>query len=176
MSTDSPPRLNASDADELLRALATPLLRLSQDQRVDWLNPAAEQALDLALGSDWSSAWADGLQAHALCLAEPARADLQARQSARAWYAAQAQPLPGGGWLVSLHASAELRRAQARVDQQAELLELAREFGRLGVWERNLRTQEGRWDKQVLRLCGLDPDQPTPDFEAAGRKIGRAHV
>ena len=171
MSSPLPSGPSPSDAADLLRAAAVPLLRLRQDQRVEWLNPAAEQALGLALGGDWRTAWADGAKAQALCRDQTAQAEMQAGNSGQAWYLAQSSPLPGGGWLVTLQACAELRSARARVEQQAELLDLAREFGRLGVWERNVRTQEGRWDRQVLRFWGLDPNHPTPDFEAAGRNI-----
>ena len=52
-----------------------------------------------------------------------------------------------------------------------ELLEMARDFGRVGLWERDLQTIEGRWDDQVRHFWGLAPGTPTPDFEGAAERI-----
>lgn len=52
-----------------------------------------------------------------------------------------------------------------------ELLDLARDFGRLGVWERNVRTLQGRWDPQVCHFWGISPDAPTPSFHEAASRL-----
>ncbi len=54
---------------------------------------------------------------------------------------------------------------QAR--RQGELLDTAQEFGRLGLWERDFATGQGRWDHHVFRLWGLDPAGGTPSFDDA---------
>ena len=46
-------------------------------------------------------------------------------------------------------------------------LALVREAGRLGLFERNLRTGAGRWDPQVIALFGMDPAHGTPSFAEA---------
>jgi len=73
--------------------------------------------------------------------------------------------LPGDGL------DARLAEARAESERLSELLALARDFGRLGIWERDVRTLQGRWDAQVYRFWGLDPGDGTPDFAAATRSI-----
>ena len=61
----------------------------------------------------------------------------------------------------------------ARATRQDELLETAQEFGRLGIWERDIPSGEGRWDKHVFEFWGLDPADGTPNY---GQAIDRIHV
>ncbi|WP_418320237.1 PAS domain-containing protein [Piscinibacter sakaiensis] len=63
------------------------------------------------------------------------------------------------------------RSQQQRLRQLEELLGTAQEFGRLGVWERDLATGKGRWDDHVFRFWGLDPADGTPDFDEAIKRI-----
>ena len=70
-------------------------------------------------------------------------------------------------------AEAEIERLKAENARLAELLAMAQEFGRLGMWERNPRTLEGKWDDHMFRFFGFEPG-PTPRFEEV--EIGRAHV
>ncbi|MBE7418957.1 MAG: PAS domain-containing protein [Ideonella sp.] len=63
------------------------------------------------------------------------------------------------------------RRAEQRADHLQELLDLAQRFGRLGIWERDLTTMRGRWDRHMHRFWGLSDDLPTPDFAQATRFI-----
>ena len=66
-------------------------------------------------------------------------------------------------------------RAERRAEQQArrveELLDTAQEFGRIGVWERDIRSGRGHWDRHVFRFWGLDPADGTPSFEAAEAQV-----
>lgn len=69
-------------------------------------------------------------------------------------------------------ALAEVERLQAENKRLAEMLDLAQEFGRLGVWERDPRTLEGRWDRHVFRFFGFDPDETrTPPFAEAALRV-----
>lgn len=69
-------------------------------------------------------------------------------------------------------AQAELARLQAENKRLSEMLDMAQEFGRLGVWERDPRTLEGRWDRHVFRFFGFDPDQDrTPPFAEAAKRV-----
>ena len=63
------------------------------------------------------------------------------------------------------------RQQAARAQRLAELLEMAQEFGRLGVWERQIPSGEGRWDRHVFGFWGLDPADGTPDFASAIQRI-----
>ncbi len=63
------------------------------------------------------------------------------------------------------------RSLRARLNRLEELLDTAQEFGRLGVWERELSTGKGRWDDHVFRFWGIYPNQGTPSFEDAAKHI-----
>ena len=74
--------------------------------------------------------------------------------------------------VVVLEPRTALAQARRDADRVAALLEVAQDFGRLGVWERDVRTLRGRWDRHVYRFWGLDPDKTsTPDFAAAAESI-----
>ena len=53
----------------------------------------------------------------------------------------------------------------------ADRLELVQEFGRIGSWERDVRTLEGRWDRHMFRFWDLEPTAGTPNFAAAIAKV-----
>ncbi|MEO8278292.1 MAG: PAS domain-containing protein [Ideonella sp.] len=58
-----------------------------------------------------------------------------------------------------------------RLQRLEELLDTAQEFGRLGVWERELASGKGRWDNHVFRFWGFDPSRGTPSFADAAERI-----
>jgi PAS domain S-box-containing protein len=73
-------------------------------------------------------------------------------------------------------APAEARFALSLVDvteaqRLAERLEVAQDFGRIGIWERDVRTLRGRWDRHMFRFWDLEPGDGTPDFDAATRQV-----
>ena len=69
-------------------------------------------------------------------------------------------------------ALAEVERLRAENARLSELLDMAQEFGRLGVWERDPHTLEGRWDSHVFRFFGFDAASGrTPSFAEAQRRI-----
>jgi signal transduction histidine kinase/CheY-like chemotaxis protein len=55
-------------------------------------------------------------------------------------------------------------------DQDAEIhrlgavLEFVQTHARIGLWERNVRTREGRWDAHMFRFFGIDPRRGTPSI------------
>jgi PAS domain S-box-containing protein len=63
------------------------------------------------------------------------------------------------------------RALAARAARQAELLDTAQEFGRLGIWEREIPSGEGRWDKHVFDFWGIDPAEGTPNYREAIQRI-----
>src|SRR5688572_9919736 len=73
-----------------------------------------------------------------------------------------ARPLGAAIWLTLVDAAQE-----QRAEHLQELLDMAQQFGRLGVWERNVRTLQGHWDRHVHRFWGLPPDAQVPDFAQA---------
>ena len=60
--------------------------------------------------------------------------------------------------LDDLSAQQEARRA-------SEVLDVAREFGRIGVWERDIASGKGRFDAPVRGFFGFAPDAEAPSFE-----------
>ncbi|HVK32470.1 MAG TPA: PAS domain-containing protein [Burkholderiaceae bacterium] len=69
-------------------------------------------------------------------------------------------------------ALAEVARLQADNRRLTEMLDLAQEFGRLGVWERDPNTLEGRWDRHVFRFFGFPADVTrTPPFAEAAERV-----
>ena len=172
LPSSGPPQ--AAPALAMLQALAVPVMHLGPQGQPQWANEAAVRALAWTPGQSLAELWADAGAAQSLCAAQGATADLQTAGAASAggdWFRVSSQPLPNGGWVLSLSPLEELRSQQAEVTRSSELLDLARDFGRLGVWERNIRTLQGRWDREVLRFWGLDPDAPTPDFAQAIKNI-----
>lgn len=85
------------------------------------------------------------------------------------WFAVRARHADGGiAWLFE---DLTAQREAAEASRLRELLEIAQEFGRLGVWERDVATGQGRWDRHVFAFWGLDPAQGTPGLEEATRYI-----
>ncbi len=72
-------------------------------------------------------------------------------------------------WTFTDVSSTRFLAAQAH--RQGELLDIAQEFGRIGVWERRIPSGEGRWDRHVFGFWGLDPATGTPPFEEAIQRI-----
>ena len=157
-------------AKDWLDAVAVPLLQLSPTGCLLRANAAA-QALWPA-GGDWAG-WLAGLQP--LLGAEHALLELPLPAGASANFVqAQARALPEGGWLLTLQPVDTLRAAQEEAANLHEMLDLARDFGRLGLWARDARTLEGTWDRQVLKFRGLPADQPAMSFEDSLRQVAEA--
>jgi PAS domain S-box-containing protein len=64
----------------------------------------------------------------------------------------------------------EVERLKRENSRLAELLDMAQEFGRLGAWERDPKTLEGRWDDHVFRFFGFAPGS-TPHFAEAAARV-----
>lgn len=67
-------------------------------------------------------------------------------------------------WLWTMRDTTELTRLQAEVARTAERLERAQNFGRLGLFERELPMGRGYWDAHMFRMWNFDPAEGTPDF------------
>ncbi len=74
-----------------------------------------------------------------------------------------------GAWVVWLQPVAAPDAEPWRIT--ADKLELVQRFGRLGLWERDLRSGESRWDAHTFRLFGFEPGEVVPDFEIAAMRI-----
>jgi PAS domain S-box-containing protein len=94
----------------------------------------------------------------ALQLRSAAGAPWPVRVSARAHGAAH--------WITLVDAMQE-----QRAERLDELLNMAQQFGRLGVWERDVRTLQGRWDRHMHRFWGMSADEQAPDFARATHHV-----
>ena len=56
---------------------------------------------------------------------------------------------------------------EARAQRLSEILEVAQEFGRPGLWEREIPSVEGCSDRHVFNIWGIEPHQGTPTFDEA---------
>ncbi len=158
-------------ADALLQAVAVPLLLVAPSGAVVWANPAAERALEAQAGTAFSALWTETQAAQSLLLDPNQKAVLCAAHGAQARFEVHAQALGAQGHLLTLEALERLDVIQGQLSRLEELLTLAQDKGRLGIWERNVRTLEGHWDREVMRMWGLDPNAGTPDFALATRNI-----
>ena len=132
------------------------------DHLVDGTPPDAPRAGWLARALRES-----GPHAHALACSHPDGTQRQLSLQAHAVDPAHAEQ----GRVITLTDITRLHHEQGERRRLAELLDMAQDFGRIGVWERDVRTLEGRWDRHMFRFWGLEPSEKTPNFDAAARSI-----
>jgi PAS domain S-box-containing protein len=166
---------------DLFTASPAPSLLLDAAGRVVRVNPAGVELLGAACATGRPAGEALSLPESAsdalgALLAAPGGSGELARSAGCVprWLRADSRRLPDGSCLLVLQAIDEAKAALAEAARLAELLALAQQFGRLGVWERDLQTMQGRWDRQVSRIWGLGDDEPTPGRDAAVRSIVEA--
>ena len=73
---------------------------------------------------------------------------------------------PDGAVLLMQPALTE-QRLRNDLARTAELLAMAQDFGRFGVWERDAATMAGRWDPHVWAIWGFPVDGNAPPFDQA---------
>ena len=69
---------------------------------------------------------------------------------------------------------AELADARGQALRLKELLDLARGFGSMGVWEHQVHALHGHWDEQVYRFFGMDPAAGAPALDDVVARIAAA--
>ena len=97
--------------------------------------------------------------------------DMQLGTPGSPWWRPQLSLLPDGRRATHWQAVDELHRQSAEARRLAELLDLAQDFGRLAVWERDTQTLQGRWDRHMYRFWGLEEGDGTPDFDRASLSL-----
>ena len=158
-------------------AVTAPVLAVDADGVVRGANAAFVSAsagtLDKVLGRPFvalcgDSAAADAAQ-HLLLAALRHRTPLDGLRIAlrdgngAAWpVSLSARPVGAAMWLTLLD-----RREAQRAERLQELLDMAQQFGRLGVFERDPHTLRGRWDRHMHRFWGLSSEERAPDFNEA---------
>jgi PAS domain S-box-containing protein len=100
------------------------------------------------------------------------------KDGAEFWVDARVQSV-GGQLLWTFRDVTAAHHLAWQYRRQGELLEATQEFGRLGIWEREIPSGQGHWDDHVFGFWGLDPKDGTPSHEAAIERIhpeDRAHM
>ncbi|HWP19421.1 MAG TPA: PAS domain-containing protein [Burkholderiaceae bacterium] len=167
----------------LLDLAAEPLAVWGRQGELLYANRAWRAAFGELSGADWMGRLLqDGAEALALAFEAglpcgPALVRWQPDGPAATAFAGECvlQPFEVGqgvaGWLVRWSDREALVRAECRAHVLAERLDVAQEFGRLGVWERDVGTGAGYWDDHVFRFYGLPPGDGAPSFEEASEHI-----
>ena len=178
----------------LLEASTELLALLDQRGVVLWANPAMWRALGRPAQATLGQPLADalGLGEHEAPQAQQLTDALLAHQpqqwgewvwrdaegAARTAEAAlkplrEEEMLKDARWLWAMRDTTELTQLRAETARAVERLERAQEFGRLGLFERELPMGVGHWDAHMFRMWSLDPAQGAPDFNAFVARIHR---
>ena len=133
-----------------------------------WANPAFEALTGFAAtspGTPVEPLLADAAAPHWLPPpGEPARRRLQRRDGVPLHCDVQLAPLDAGLRLLTLVGRDAEAGFDAEVRRLAALLDFVQTHARIGLWERNVRTREGRWDPHMFRFFGIDPRRGTPSI------------
>ncbi|MBG6082026.1 PAS domain S-box-containing protein [Rubrivivax gelatinosus] len=175
-----PPAPTAADLAPVdwFEALPAATLALDADGRLQRLNAAARTLLGregaapgtpaaelLGLDADAAARLAQGWD-------ECRSFELRRHAAAGArWIAVTPARLADGSRLLSLVSRDAERAVEAERDELRALQDVAVSVGRLGRWERDLRTGRGFWDRRVFAMRGLDGEGEAPPMEEAERAI-----
>ena len=165
------PRPSVLPAPLLAWARTAPLglAAIDAQGRVAWVNAAFEAltgfAADHAVGSALAPLLADAAAPDWLPPAgELARRRLRRQDGAPLHCDAQIDPVAEGTSLLALVSRDAEANADAEIRRLAALLDFVQSHGRIGLWERDVRTREGRWDAHMFRFFGIDPLRGTPSI------------
>ncbi len=95
---------------------------------------------------------------------------LSGREGATLWLRARATRVDTHT-LWTLQDTTASRALAAVAQRQSEHLELAQDFGRIGVWERDIPSGVGRWDRHVFGFWGMEPTEGTPNYADAWSRV-----
>ena len=159
-------------AEALLAASPAALACVATDGRLRSLNPAFAR---LAPGATAGDALADALglvrtQPDALAPLLERGGEALFERAAGAlprWLRLRAGVLDAAHRVVDAEPADELVAARAEAAHLGELLDLARDLGRIGVWERDVRTGRGWWDRHVFRMRGFEGEGEAPPLATA---------
>ena len=172
----------ASGPDDVARGTALPAALLAWARtapvalaaidavgRIAWANPAFEALTGFAAPQAPGAAVEPMLAdvATPLWLPPPgelARRRLQRQDGVPLHCDVQIDALDGGLRMLTLVARDGEAELDAEIRRLAALLDFVQSHARIGLWERNVRTREGRWDPHMFRFFGIDPRRGTPSI------------
>lgn len=147
--------------------------------RLRWCNPAFEGATGLAADAELLSAapadWQQGVSRNGLTAALDGCADetelaLRSATGQALWVRVRVARL-GPDRLWTLHDVSDRHELAERAQHLSELLDMAQEFGRIGIWERDIATGAGRWDRHVYGFWGMTPAPGAPGHAEAASHV-----
>ena len=151
--------------------------------RIGWCNAAFERTTGLGTGADLLTLAAPAGASHEALSAGLRNLDLPVAELAlqtaagRAlWVEARVSAIESMSAIESerlwtLRDTTAQHDLAARAQHLSELLDMAQEFGRLGVWEREIPSGAGRWDRHVFGFWGISPEGGTPDYPLAASRV-----
>jgi len=155
------------------------LVLLDGGGQVIWSNPAfnlaaGEHRLDACatLARHVPVQSAEGTEASTPASAE-ADSELRLRGAGGndLWVRVRVANGPRGERVFTLNDITVQKGFEIQARHRADLLETAQEFGRLGLWERDVRSGKGRWDRHVFAFWGLPASDKTPDYDEALKHV-----
>ena len=164
--SSSAPTPAPGDAAALLQALACPVLQLDAAGCVQWASGAALQLLGDVQGQAFAALWTHPAAATALC-ADAAAQALLYRADHRC-FQAHSQPLPAGGWALTLLLQVESANLTALAAPATELqsqLALAVNLGGIAIWRHDLTSGRIHTNPQGWHALGQPPRPEGMDLE-----------
>jgi len=171
--------LDADTAQALLQANPCALALTDARGLLQWCNAALHRGQDDWFGTPLASRL--GLDAADASLLQTALhegcegelPDMLCRHDASApmWQRPRVTLLPDGRRSISLLPVYVPQPQEAEVRRLAELLDVAQELGKLGVWARDVHTLQGRWERHMHRFWGRVVGPETPDFAQAAQAL-----
>jgi signal transduction histidine kinase/CheY-like chemotaxis protein len=157
------------------------LCELDSHLVIRWTNGRVREVAGLeprqAVGRPWSEVAGQSLPADALeAVRRRVPADFKSTVPPRDGHLerpgqAHLRPGPDGSWILAWSDRTRERQLASEARRLREWLDTAQDFGRLGVWERELPSGKGRWDQHVFEFWGLDPTEGVPSFDEAVRLV-----
>ena len=147
----------------------SPWRRSTPHGRVAWVNPAFEALTGFAAAQArrHGRRTAARRRRHAAVAAaagELARRRLQRQDGVPLHCDVQVDAVDAGLRLLTLVSRDAEAESDAEIRRLAALLDFVQSHARIGLWERNVRTREGRWDPHMFRFFGIDPRRGTPSI------------
>ena len=160
-----------TNASGLLQALACPVLQLDSAGCVQWANAAALQALGDVQDKLFEALWTRPAVAATLCavaVAPSASAELQRADGSQ--FQAHSQPLPGGGWALTLLPLQPLQPLESSTlavtpSELQSQLALAVNLGGIAIWRHDLASGRIQANPQGWHALGLPPRPDGMDLE-----------
>jgi PAS domain S-box-containing protein len=175
-------RLDADDSLEWLAACPAALAGASGGGELAWANHAGATLLSLradAAGRPLAELLGLGdADARVLqqALAVGGSLELPCHRDGLAlgWLSVEVRLTGSGMRLLALQGLDRAKAAEREVERLTEQLALVREAGGIVLWERDLNTGRGRWDRNYFRMLGIEGEGESPPWAEVLKHVHEA--